>query len=105
MVVAVIGISELVEDSDIGGGVRSGVKGGGDAGSGSSSSSSFFHPLEESHPRDLVLCAREEMWILLLHLIFSFPVVCCTISGPFMDDRQYLCPVEFRKLSEVTARN
>ncbi|GKD41891.1 hypothetical protein Tco_1266536 [Tanacetum coccineum] len=32
-----------------------------------------LHPLEESRPHDLVLCVREEMLILLSHLIFSFP--------------------------------
>ncbi|GKA16890.1 hypothetical protein Tco_0696727 [Tanacetum coccineum] len=36
---------------------------------------SRFHPLEESRLCDLVLCAREEMRILLSHLIFSFPSI------------------------------
>ncbi|GJT80712.1 hypothetical protein Tco_1055054 [Tanacetum coccineum] len=91
---------------------------------------SSLHPLEESRPRNLVLCAREEMQILLSHLIFSFPgsSIKCSLSSSlissigmtrfsldrhffrfdtwkFVDDRQYSCPVEFRKLSKVTARS
>ncbi|GJV67294.1 hypothetical protein Tco_1482803 [Tanacetum coccineum] len=65
-----------------------------------------LHPLEELCPRDFVLCAREEMRILLSHLIFSFP----GLYDPFTIDhrvagaKQCSCPDEFPMLSRVNSK-